>query len=211
VEKRLPLKNFHSVSLARRLGQGTLGCAIFVAATAVPRISHAAHRRHPNPKPSMSVAMTAGADTTVTDWDTPRVIALSVSLAIGAFFLGKTNSKAKKALTKAIQELEAKYKNQRMAFEDANEKREALQERLERDHKVLAAREAELVRAYRDITKLRARLAEMLQVDPEIEKKALDAARDRANAEAAIAAQKKIEMEGQAKLDDLLIQMRGGA
>jgi septal ring factor EnvC (AmiA/AmiB activator) len=159
----------------------------------------------------MSVAMTAGADTTVTDWDTPRVIALSVSLAIGAFFLGKTNSKAKKALTKAIQELEAKYKNQRMAFEDANEKREALQERLERDHKVLAAREAELVRAYRDITKLRARLAEMLQVDPEIEKKALDAARDRANAEAAIAAQKKIEMEGQAKLDDLLIQMRGGA
>jgi recombinational DNA repair ATPase RecF len=155
--------------------------------------------------------MTGGANTTAHDWDTPRVIALSVSLAIGAFFLGKTNSKAKKALTKAVQELEAKYKNQRVAFEDANEKREALQERLEREQKVLAAREAELGRAYQDIMKLRARLAEMLQVDPEIEKKALNAARDRANAEATIAAQKKIEVEGKAKLDDLLIQMRGGS
>jgi ribosomal protein L9 len=211
MEIRLQMKSFHSVPLARRLGQGVLGCVIIVAVIAVPHISHAAHRRHPIPTPSVSAAMTGGVNMTANDWDTPRVIALSASLAIGAFFLGKTNSKAKKALTKAIQELEAECENQRMAFEDANEKREALQERLEKVQKVLAAKDAELGRAYQDITKLRTRVAEMLQVDPEIEKKALDAARDRAEAEATIAAQKKIEVEGQAKLDDLLTQMRGGA
>jgi ribosomal protein L9 len=210
MEIRLQMKSFHSVPLARRLGQGVLGCAIFVAVIAVPHISHAAHRRHPNPTPSVSVAMTGGANTTANDWDTPHVITLSASLAIGAFFLGKTNSKAKRAFTKAIRELEAKCENQRMAFEDASEKREALQDRMEKEQRILAAKDAELGRAYQDITKLRTRIAEMLQVDPEIEKKALNSARDRANAEAAIAAQKKIEVEGQAKLDDLLTQMRRG-
>lgn len=211
MELRLQMKSFHSVHLARRLGLGAMSCAIFMAVIAVPHISHAAHRRHPIPTPSVSVAMAGVPDTAVNDRSTARLIALSTSLAIGAFFVGKTNSQAKKALTKANQELEAKYNNQRMAYEDANEKREALQERLEKEQRVLAAKDAELGRAYQDIMKFRNRLAEMLQVDPKIEKKALDAARERANAETALAAQKKIEVEGQAKLDDLLIQMRGGA
>lgn len=210
MEIRLQMKSFHSVPLARRLGLGALACAIFVAVIAVPHISHAAHRRHPNPTSSVSAAMPTGSNSTSSVRATPRLIALSTSLAIGAFFLGKTNSKAKKALTKAIQELEAKCENQRMAFEDANEKREALQERLEREQRVIAAKDAELGRAYQDIMKLRTRIYEMLQADPEIEKKAFDAALDRANAEAAIAAQKKIEVEGLAKLDDLLTQMRKG-
>jgi hypothetical protein len=158
----------------------------------------------------VSVAKPGRSDASANDRTTSGLIALSGFLAIGAFYLGKANSKAKKALTKAIRELETECDNQRREFEGASEKRAALQERLEREQRVLAARDAELGRAYQDIMKLRNRLAEMLQVDPGIEKKALDAARERAKAEAAIAAQKKIEAEGRAKLDDLLTQMKRG-